>query len=276
MTYPNGTTVKRPRNGAGLLASYYQDLHEGNDAYRENNWLTSELNEILSISGNGRVVEIGCGNGQFTAIIAPHVAVVHAFDWAKSDYMEAPPENVTFHHGDVRIQPIPQADVVCSADVLEHFAPTDLAPVVAKFCSAGAAQHHVIACYDDGHSHLTVMPPSAWLALFKRFCPTAYIQRIECRRNNAEQLVCVISTKPTTCNFRLEVGAIQASTTVQDPSQLRVDETMTTSLPPLTPDIKQVTRNLKLLQLLLEEFPDASDKGKEKNEEPRNENGVDF
>lgn len=194
-TYPNASTVKRPRSGANLQSSYYQDLHEGNDAYQENNWLTSELNEILLISGKGTVVEIGCGNGQFTRIVAPRVASVHAFDWAKSKYMESPPSKVSFHHGDVRNQVIPQADVVCSADVLEHFAPKDLAPLVAKFCSAASGQHHVIACYDDGHSHLTVMPPSAWLALFKRFCPTAYIQRIECRRNKADELVCVISTK---------------------------------------------------------------------------------
>ncbi|AEG53125.1 class I SAM-dependent methyltransferase [Sinorhizobium meliloti] len=158
-----------------------------------NNWLVSEIETILAKKPQ-IVVEIGCGNGAFAKEIAPSVREVHAVDWALSPNFVDRPENVHFFKADVTRDEIPSGDVTCSADVLEHFNPLDLTKVVAKCVASSPLQHHVIACYDDGHSHLTVMPPAAWLALFWRYCPTVRLSRVECRRNNPRQLVCVIST----------------------------------------------------------------------------------
>lgn len=175
-------------------ATYYQALHDNDAGYRDNNWLLPELAAIVRLCGRGHVAEIGCGNGRFTKAMSAEIQRVHAFDWARSPNMEELPFNVTFHQGDVRSTAIPPVDAVCSADVLEHFAPSELPPLIEKFSNASPSQHHVIACYDDGHSHLTVMPPGGWLALFRRYVPDAFIERIECRRGRPDKLICVIST----------------------------------------------------------------------------------
>lgn len=186
-------TVVLPRQRSSTIdASYYQHLHEEDAGYQENNWLLAEKQTILA--SNARiVVEIGCGNGAFSKEIAGSVRKVYAVDWALSPQFVDRPKNVFFRRADVTKDKIPGGDITCSADVLEHFAPSDLAKVVAKCVSSSPLQYHVIACYDDGHSHLTVMPPSAWLALFWRYCPGARLARIDCRRNRASQLVCVIT-----------------------------------------------------------------------------------
>lgn len=185
--------VVRPRLTSSVIsAAYYQHLHEEDPGYMGNNWLVSEIEAILSKKPEV-VVEIGCGNGAFSKEIARSVRQVHAVDWALSPNFRDRPENVHFYKADVTRDEIPSGDITCSADVLEHFSPLDLPHVVAKCATSSPLQRHVIACYDDHHSHLTVMPPAAWLALFWRYCPSARIDRIECRRNNPKQIVCVIS-----------------------------------------------------------------------------------
>ncbi|WP_082477254.1 class I SAM-dependent methyltransferase [Rhizobium sp. Leaf371] len=193
-TYVDARTVVRPRTNALLTSDYYQGLHQGDEAYQENNWLVSELTPILQRAQGGTVVEIGCGNGQFSKLMAGSVQKVHAFDWALSPGMISTPDNVRFHQGNILQLKLPPVDLACSADVLEHFTPQDLPGLIAKICSSAMAQYHVVACYDDGHSHLTVMSPAGWLATFWRFCPDATLLNIDCRRSNPQQLVCTIAT----------------------------------------------------------------------------------
>lgn len=192
-TYIDASIVRRPRLSFDLSADYYQHLHDDDRAYQENNWLISEEDQIVKLSKGRSIAEIGCGNGQFTKLIADKIKKVYAFDWARSPSLADLPENVRFIQGDIRKTEIPNVDVLCSADVLEHFPPNDLPPLIAKFSAAAKVQHHVIACYDDGHSHLTVMPPSAWLALFWRFSSSSAIHKVECRRNNPKQIICSIT-----------------------------------------------------------------------------------
>ncbi|WP_082510103.1 MULTISPECIES: class I SAM-dependent methyltransferase [unclassified Rhizobium] len=185
--------VLRPRlTYKNLSAAYYQQLHDEDAGYLENNWLVPEIEAILSKKPDV-VVEIGCGNGAFSKEIAQSVCEVHAVDWALSPNFADRPDNVFFHSADLTKDPIPKGSIACSSDVLEHFSPSDLPRVIAKCVTSSPLQYHVIACYDDGHSHLTVMPPGAWLAHFWRYCPSARIERVECRRSNPDQVICVIS-----------------------------------------------------------------------------------
>nr|WP_319391660.1 class I SAM-dependent methyltransferase [uncultured Cohaesibacter sp.] len=186
--------VTCPRPSAAIIgAEYYQRLHDENSAYQCNNWLMAELDDVVESEPNV-VVEIGCGNGKFSRELAALVPKVISIDWALSPLFVERPMNVSFIMANLVSDDIPSGDIVCSADVLEHFCPSELVCVVAKCCVSARRQKHVIACYDDDHSHLTVMRPAAWLALFWRFCPNAKLQRIDCRNSNARKLACVISS----------------------------------------------------------------------------------
>src|SRR5262249_5197551 len=95
---------------------------------------------------------------------------------------------------DITRDDLPNADLVCSADVLEHIAPDLLRPTLQRLHNAGKEQYHVIACYDDGHSHLTVMEPRKWLLEFRALSQRYRMIRTSFRRDDPTQLVCVIST----------------------------------------------------------------------------------
>ena len=177
-----------------LTSSFYARQHEDID-YRANNWLLDQL-DILKGATSGTVVEIGCGNGRFLRAIAPHAVRVIGVDWAQSPELFDLPANVSVLQANVVAGAIPAGDLVCSADVLEHFAPRDVDGVVTKLAGAAPYQHHVIACYDDGHTHLSILPPAAWLAIFRRHCPTAYLAEVDYRRNDPTQIVCVVSNLP--------------------------------------------------------------------------------
>lgn len=185
--------VITPRSRSSKMgATYYQRLHDENEAYKTNNWLVAEKTSILKAKPRS-ILEIGCGNGLFSLSIADDVEKIYAVDWAISPGFSARPANVELIEADITADELPRADVVCSADVLEHFTPWNVTRVLKSCAGAGPLQYHVIACYDDGHSHLTVMNPAAWLAAFWRFWPDARLLRIDCRRDKHTQLVCVIS-----------------------------------------------------------------------------------
>jgi SAM-dependent methyltransferase len=183
------------RPNAALDSAFYDRQHEDAE-YRQNNWLLDQLTLLKAIQPR-TVVEIGCGNGRFLRAVAPYVASVVGVDWAQSPELLDLPANVTVLRLDVVAAPIPCGDLICSADVLEHFAPRDLDQVISKLARAGPYQHHVIACYDDGHTHLSLVPPVGWLALFRKHCPTAYLADVHYRRNDPTQIVCIISNLPT-------------------------------------------------------------------------------
>jgi hypothetical protein len=182
------------RPDAGLNSTFYDHQHEDAN-YRRNNWLLDQI-EILKSVAPHTIVEIGCGNGHFLRAIAPFATQVIGVDWARSPECVDLPDNVTVAPVNVVTGAIPAGDLICSADVLEHIAPRDVDNVVSKLAAAGPLQHHVIACYDDGHSHLSILPPAAWLAIFHKHCPTAYLAAVDYRRRDPTQIICVVSNLP--------------------------------------------------------------------------------
>jgi len=174
-------------------SSYYLHIHQTNDAYKANNWLVSEIEAILSISPKS-VLEVGCGNGRFLAAIRERVDRVIGVDWARSPVIDELGVSVDFEMRDITCDDLPEADLVCSADVLEHIAPNLLRPTLKRLHRAGRDQYHVIACYDDGHSHLSIMEPRAWLDEFRSVSHRYRIIDIRPRRDDPAQVICVIAT----------------------------------------------------------------------------------
>lgn len=187
--------VLEPRTETELNATFYQHLHDENSLYQRNSWLVDSVLKIAETKA-ATILELGAGNGKFTRSIAGHVPSVIAVDWAKSPLMENLPANCRFLQADITGDTLPKADLACSADVLEHLAFDTLEPTIRKWLGLAPLQHHVIACYDDGHSHLTIMPPGFWLHLFKRCDPSFRLEAIEVRRNDPRQVVCTISNLP--------------------------------------------------------------------------------
>ena len=181
-----------PRSDAYKEATYYQKLHESDEGYQVNNWLFSEL-PTLKDCGARTIIEIGCGNGRFIRAASTIAEKIIGVDFAASPSLADLPRNVTFVQCNVVTDELPTGDLACSADVLEHFKREDIVDVVGKIHSIAPKQYHLIACYDDGHSHETIMSPGVWLALFRRFSSNYRIIDIRPRRNDPKQLICVVS-----------------------------------------------------------------------------------
>ena len=173
-------------------AAYYRDLHEGDAHYRANNWLVPELGRIVAAKP-ASVLEIGSGNGRFLRAVAPHVDRVIGLDWAAQEEGAELPPNATLRTADVLAADLPAVDLVCSADVLEHIAPAALPGLIHRIHATAPLNYHVLACYDDRHSHLTVMSPGEWLALFLTAAPGYDIRDLRVRRGKADALICVIA-----------------------------------------------------------------------------------
>lgn len=184
-----------PPKRAAHPASYYGKLHSDDPNYQANNWLLEQAEEVLSVTPRS-LTELACGNGRFLRKAAESVERVTGVDFARSPLLDDLPANVEFVQGDITALPIPQADLICSADFLEHLEGRQLRGVVRRMHDAGASNYHVIACYDDRHSHSTIVSPGIWLALFRTINASYRLESIDCRREDAEQLVCVITNRP--------------------------------------------------------------------------------
>ena len=187
-----GLRRKKVTDRSYISAAYYQREHENRDKYQDNNWLLAEEDRMLAC-GPKTIVEIGVGNGKFLRQVADKIVSGVGLDWAISPLTVGLPSNIEIRRSDVVNDAIPSADLVCSADVLEHFHPNDIDSVVAKLHTAGKFNFHVIACYDDGHSHLTIMPPQKWLKKFTAQSDTYKMVDTRQRRDSKEYLVCVIA-----------------------------------------------------------------------------------
>lgn len=179
-----------------LDANYYQALHDEHPAFRNNNWMTQDLDTLRGVGGQS-ILELGCGNGRFLAAAAPHWARVVGVDWARSpvlDEVVTASGNIEFIQCDVLAWNTDEVfDLVVSADFLEHLDPSALPGALAAFHRLGRHHFHRIACYDDGHSHLSIFPPERWLALFEAVAPGAYrLLSVEARKGNADKLVITI------------------------------------------------------------------------------------
>jgi len=166
-------------------------LHDNSDLFQSNNWLLPYVEfirgkEFLSVR------EVGCGNGAFSSAIAKSVARVVGLDWARSPLF---PEgaNISFDQQDITTADLDLFDLNCSADVLEHIELKKLPALIEALHKSARFNFHVIACYDDGHSHLSILPPDAWLYLFKKISPTYRIFDISIRHNDASHVVCVVT-----------------------------------------------------------------------------------
>jgi SAM-dependent methyltransferase len=196
----------RVRYPIATASTYYQQTHQTNDAYKINNWLVSEVDAILSMAPKS-ILEVGCGNGRFLAAIRDRVDRVIGVDWAKSPVLDELELSPHFELRDITRDELPQADLVCSADVLEHIPPDLLQPTLQRLHSAGHEQYHVIACYDDGHSHLSIMEPNAWLRVFRGISQRYQIIDTRLRRGDPAQTICVIATfKPKVDSSRHRNG----------------------------------------------------------------------
>lgn len=177
---------------------YYQRLHDENLAFQRNNWLVEELPTLVKVGGES-ILELGCGNGKFLAAAAPHWKNVVGLDWARSPVLTdilSKVSNVTFTQADVTVwEPVRPFDLVVSADFLEHL-PLDRLPFVLKrIARFGRRNFHKIACYDDGHSHLSILSPLEWLHLFCRIAPEGIwsIASLTTRKGvQSKQVVCVL------------------------------------------------------------------------------------
>jgi len=176
-------------------AAYYQRLHDQPGKYQDNNWLLDEL-DTLRTFGAKTILELGCGNGRFLAAAAPHFERVYGCDWAKAPNITAvlAKPNITFLRADL-LQGMPpvEADLVVSADFLEHLPPKELTHVLAKISRLSERQFHKIACYDDGHSHLSVYRPAQWLALWRSVNPAIVLERHDSRPGRPDQPVAVFT-----------------------------------------------------------------------------------
>ena len=155
---------------ANANAAYYQQLHDTHPAFSGNNWLLAELDALRALGGSS-ILEVGCGNGRFLELAAAHWERVVGIDWARSpriDALLAEHANVRFLQRDATAGlAAGRFDIVASADFLEHLAEEQLVPVMRDLLASGRFNFHKIACYDDGHSHLSIFEPAKWLDLWR-------------------------------------------------------------------------------------------------------------
>lgn len=153
---------------------YYQRLHDENPAFQRNNWLVDELARLVEMGGE-KIIELGCGNGRFLEAAAPFWKEIIGLDWARSPVIEEILKsypNVTYVQDDVMTwSPRQLADLVVSADFLEHLPLDRLPALLPRIARFGYRNFHKIACYDDGHSHLSILPPDEWLQCFCEAVP---------------------------------------------------------------------------------------------------------
>ena len=124
---------------------YYQSR-----AYNELGWrlrIDREVRNILRMAGHrkiGRVLSLGCGDGQFEIALAPHVAEItaldistQAIDVARRQMAVAGVNNIDF-----RCQPLAELewdsgfDVVVCLAFLHHLRPADLPEILQTVCRA--------------------------------------------------------------------------------------------------------------------------------------------
>ncbi|MBT9371938.1 class I SAM-dependent methyltransferase [Rhizobium sp. CSW-27] len=219
------TGLDRSAAVRNISATDYQRLHEEDVAYKTNNWLVEHLPFILAMKPTS-LVDVGCGNGRFLNVVAHHVEKVTGLDWARSPLLTTLPQNATFQQTNVLTDAIPPADVCCSADVLEHFEPSALPALIRKLHKSARINYHVIACYDDGHSHCAVFNPGQWLALFQTIDPAYHLTMISPRRQRPDQLLCVVTNFAPAANPGAHLGPIAGNWLTGSGKDVRFDHDM--------------------------------------------------
>lgn len=173
-------------------ANYYQKLHEENQHFINNNWLVNDIDLVLKVKPTV-ITELACGNGEFSRRVSANCDTVYALDWARSPKLDNLPLNVIYIQKNIVSEDIPKSDLVCSADFLEHLPEETLKNTIEKIVRSATYGYHKIACYDDGHSHLSILPPWLWLYYFQLIDKKYVISDIDFRNSNIDHSVIVIS-----------------------------------------------------------------------------------
>lgn len=146
-------------------SNYYVNAHREIRGYQENNWMMPFTRALLKYKFD-TIVECAAGNGEFAETLAPHVKNYWALDWAPSYLVPYSAPNLHYLRWDAYQDALPDGNLACSADFLEHIREQQLDDVLGNILRAAPNQFHVIACYDDYHSHLTIKPANWWLDRF--------------------------------------------------------------------------------------------------------------
>lgn len=153
---------------------HYERLHRTSDKYQTNNWLLDELPRLTAAGGTS-IIEIGCGNGLFLERACRHWQQVMGVDWVRSAILDRVLNDnpvIRFVQQDIAtFASDDRFDLLVSADVLEHLSTEAVPGVIKRLHACGRRSYHKIACYDDGHSHLSILGPRAWLRLFEEAAP---------------------------------------------------------------------------------------------------------
>lgn len=183
-------------------AAYYNRAHREIEGYYVNNWMVPFARALRALDLDS-MIECACGNGEFAEQMAPHMSTYYAMDWAASPLLPYSTKGFHHLHWDAYTDALPQADLLCSADFLEHLREAELDAVLGRMLSAAPRQFHVIACYDDFHSHLTIETPEWWLDRLRRISQKhglpADWQLLDWVHRNPERPVA------TVCNFASEL-----------------------------------------------------------------------
>jgi ubiquinone/menaquinone biosynthesis C-methylase UbiE len=134
MTFAQGVTIGQTNKGNQVIydeaASYYQQLRWFKTRLTRLEYAQTLAALLASFQfvpqGKGRYLEIGCGPGTWTKVVAPHAAEVVALDISANMIEQArryvaDASNVTFIHGDAAdYQPDEQFDGLFSFRVIEY------------------------------------------------------------------------------------------------------------------------------------------------------------
>lgn len=165
----------------------YKNLHTTNIGYQNNNWLMDEIPYIRSLKLDS-LLEVGCGNGRFLKEICNHVPKSIGIDLVKSPILDD--TKYIFYQKNIYTDDLPfKTDLVLSADVLEHFIEDKMVEIIQKLLTVSNKQYHIIACYDDGHSHQTIKSPEEWLKLFNLVSSDFKLKWVKKRK---ERDICLI------------------------------------------------------------------------------------
>ncbi|MGF6765494.1 cyclopropane fatty-acyl-phospholipid synthase-like methyltransferase [Paraburkholderia sp. GAS33] len=181
----------------GCDQKYYQKLHDEHPAFQNNNWMLTEI-EALRLYGASTLIEIGCGNGKFLSAAANSFRLLTGIDWARApaiDEVIRCNKNVTFIQSDLiaGFPPVEPADLLVSADFLEHLPTDSLLNCLRRYHDKASFHFHKIACYDDGHSHLSILEPVDWLEIFKSISNDYIVFSLEKRLGDRSKQVCCIT-----------------------------------------------------------------------------------
>jgi len=182
------------RQAQSFSPDYYQALHLSDSGFQQNNWLLPYL-ELFRRTDIGSLREVGCGNGAFLAAAREFVPRVIGVDWARSPLLPQGP-GIEFVQADITQAALEAVDINCSADVLEHLPFEKLPQALAALHASAGVNFHVVACYDDGHSHLSIFEPDEWLYLFRQHSPNYRLIDVVARHNDPRKLVCTITNWP--------------------------------------------------------------------------------